>query len=311
MASEWPLRKRIKYKLLYRFVLGLLWLASHFPRKWVLGIYGLLGRLAYRLFPNERKIIAKNLNYALGEEAKAIDKQQFSKTLFRKLAKNVADIFISHSFRSSADLENIIEVEGFEHFEQAYQRGKGVIMLGPHLGAFEMVASYISSHGYKLNIVGRKLKNPTLDKLLVNHRTQFGAKSIYSQEGVLTLVRALKRGEVMAILIDQDVKWAKGIFVNFFGKPTYTPIGAAWLAQSTQAAVVPMAIHRLPNEQHKITVLPEVEIAKTGNTEVDLQTNTQRFSDVLEKLIRMDLTQWVWMHERWKTRPEDVEVMNT
>jgi len=305
-----PLRKKIKYAVLYRFILSLLWLAGALPRRWVLTIYEQLGALAYRFYPEVRQKIAKHLDFALGEEAQAIDKQQFSKILFRKLAKNVADIFISHSFRSSADLETIIDVEGMEHFEQAYQRGNGVIMLGPHLGAFEMVASYISSKGYKLNIVGRELKNPTLDKLLVNHRTQFGAKSIYSQEGVLTLVRALKRGEVMAILIDQDVKWAKGIFVKFFGKSTYTPIGAAWLAQSTQATVVPMAIHRLPNDRHKITILPEIEIAKTGNTESDLQTNTQRFSDTLEKLIRLDLTQWVWMHERWKTQPEDIMMNN-
>ncbi len=305
MTRRKRLRKKIKYAVLYRFILSLLWLAGKLPRRWVLGLYEQLGRLAYYLFPDERKRIAKHLDYALEDEAKTIDKRQFSKTLFRKLAKNVADIFISHSFRSSADLDKIVDVEGLEHFKQAYQRGNGVIMLGPHLGAFEMVASYISSNGYKLNIVGRKLKNPTLDKLLVDHRTQFGAKSIYSQEGVLALVRALKRGEVMAILIDQDVKWAKGIFVNFFGQPTYTPIGAAWLAQSTQAAVVPMAIHRLPNERHKITILPEIEITKTGNTESDLQTNTQRFSDVLEKLIRLDLTQWVWMHERWKTQPSE------
>lgn len=303
-------RKKLKYAILYRFILAILWLAAHLPRRWTLKFYEGLGLLAYQLYPKVRQQIQRNLTYALGDEIDTIDLDKFPKTLFRNLAKNVADIFISNSFNTLEDLQKIVRVEGLGHFEQAYQRGNGVIMLGPHLGAFEMVASYISSSGYKLNIVGRQLKNKTLDRLLVSHRTKHGAESIYSQEGVLKLVRALKKGEVMAILIDQDVRWAKGIFVNFFGKPTYTPIGAAWLAQSTQAAVVPMAIRRLPDDQHVITVLPELEIARTGNTEEDLQINTQRFSDILEKLIRQDLTQWVWMHERWKTQPEDIEAVS-
>lgn len=306
MAQPKPLRKKIKYTLLYRFIQAILWLAAHLPRPLVLSFYERLGKLAYRLYPEVRAQIKRNLSFALGLEVESVNQEEFTRTLFSNLSKNVADIFISHSPSAWKKLLNSVNVEGLEHFDQAYQRGEGVIMLGPHLGAFEMVGTYLSHRGYKVNLVGRKLKNDTLDALLVKHRSCYGARTIYSQESVLTLVRALKRGEAVAILIDQDVSWAKGVFVNFFGKPTYTPIGAAWLAQSTNTAVVPMAIHRLSNEEQQITFLPELKIDKTGNTEDDLKTNTQRFSDVLEKLIRQDLTQWVWMHNRWKTQPEEM-----
>jgi len=304
MNRRTRLRKKVKYAVLYRFILSILWLAGHLPRRWTLWFYESLGMLAYRLYPEVRQQIKDNLNHALGEEARGINQEEFTHKLFSNLSKNVADIFISHSPPAWEKLLKDIDVEGLEYFDQAYQRGEGAIMLGPHLGAFEMVGTYLSHQGYKVNLVGRKLKNDTLDSLLVKHRSRYGAKTIYSQESVLTLVRALKRGEAAAVLIDQDVSWAKGVFVNFFGKTTYTPIGAAWLAQSTNTAVVPMAIHRLPNDKHQITFLPELDITKTGNTENDLQTNTQLFSNVLEKLIRQDLTQWVWMHERWKTQPE-------
>jgi len=309
MTQGKRLQKKIKYAVLYRFIQTILWLAAHFPRPWILAFYEQLGKIAYRFFPDVKQQIQNNLKHALGTEASEINQEEFTRKLFSNLSKNVADIFISHSPPAWEKLLKNIKVEGLEYFDEAYQRGNGVIMLGPHLGAFEMVGTYLSHRGYQVNLVGRKLKNDTLDALLVKHRSRYGARTIYSQESVLTLVRALKKGEAAAVLIDQDVSWAKGVFVDFFGKPTYTPIGAAWLAQSTNTAVVPMAIHRLPNEEHQITFLPELDITKTGNTENDLQTNTQLFSKVLEKLIRQDLTQWVWMHERWKTQPEAADAV--
>ncbi|MEQ9441788.1 MAG: lysophospholipid acyltransferase family protein [Cyclobacteriaceae bacterium] len=306
MSWKKRVRKKIKYAFLYRFIQGLFWLAAHVPRRWTLAIYERLGMLAYYLFPEARQQIQQHIQYALGEDAQSIDLHDFSRQLFRKIAKNVADIFITRSFTTDGELDRFVTTEGFEHLEKAYQRGNGVIGLTCHMGAFELVGPNLSLRGYKTSIVGRKLKNPKLDQLLVDYRKNHGSKVIYSGEGVLKLVRALKKGEIIGLLIDQDIRWAKGIFVDFFGKPAYTPIGAAWLAQSTNAAVVPMAIRRLPNEQHVVTMLPEVEISKTGDTDQDLQVNTQRFSDALEQLIRLDLTQWVWMHERWKTKPEDV-----
>nr|WKN35491.1 lysophospholipid acyltransferase family protein [Tunicatimonas sp. TK19036] len=306
MTWKKRIRKKVKYKILYQFIQGLFWLAAHVPRRWTLAIYESLGRIAYYIFPQERKRIHSHLQYALGSQAQTIAPGQFSRALFRNLAKNVADIFITRSFTTSDELDQFVNTEGFEHLEKAYKRGKGVIGLTCHMGAFELVGPNLSLRGYKTSIVGRKLKNPKMDQLLVDYRKHHGSKVIYSGEGVLKLVRALKKGEIIGLLIDQDIRWAKGLFVDFFGKPAYTPIGAAWLAQSTEAAVVPMAIRRLPNEQHVVTMLPELDISKTGDTEHDLRINTQRFSDALEQLIRMDLTQWVWMHERWKTKPEDI-----
>lgn len=306
MTRKKRIRKKVKYSFLYQFIMGLFWLAAHVPRKWTLAIYEKLGRIAYYIFPQERKRIREHIQHALADEANSIDPDQFSKTLFRNIAKNVADIFITRSFTTAAELDRFVSTQGFEHLEKAYQRGNGVIGLTCHMGAFELVGPNLSLRGYKTSIVGRKLKNPKMDQLLVEYRKNHGSKVIYSGEGVLKLVRALKKGEIIGLLIDQDIRWAKGLFVDFFGKPAYTPIGAAWLAQSTEAAVVPMAIRRLPDDQQVVTMLPELEISKTGDTEHDLQINTQRFSDALEQLIRLDLTQWVWMHKRWKTKPEDV-----
>jgi KDO2-lipid IV(A) lauroyltransferase len=147
------------------------------------------------------------------------------------------------------------------------------------------------------------MHNPKMNKLLMDFRSGYGAKVVYSDEGLLKPLRILQRGEVFIILIDQDIPKGKGTFVDFFGKPAYTPIGAAWLALKSNAAVVPLAIHRLPNERHLVTILPEVEVSRSGNNEQDIQENTQRFTNALEHLIRQEPSQWVWMHKRWKTQP--------
>src|SRR5690606_22904477 len=160
--------------------------------------------------------------------------------------------------------------------------------------------------GYKTNVMGAALQNKKLDELLVSYRTAKGARYIQIGQETLTVVKALKRGEVVAMLIDQDKKKVKGTFVNFFGKPAYTPIGAALLPLKTGAAVVPTAIRRLPDDKHLITFTPALDLIITGNEEQDIKANTQLFTRHIEAFIREAPAEWVWMHERWKHRPEQV-----
>lgn len=300
-----PIRKKVKYKVLYQFIMLLFWLADHLPRQWTLGIYKQLGILAYHLFLSVRSLIAKHLNYAYDTKIKSSDLKKFTRKMFVNMAKNVADIFIARPFAKIEDLDSLVDYEGLHHLEKAYQKGEGVIALTCHMGAFELIGQALSFR-YPTNILGKKLHNPNLDQLVVNYRTSHGANAVHSGERMLKIIRMLKKGEVVAILIDQDIPKVKGVFVDFYGKPAYTPIGAAWLALNTNAVVVPMAISRQTDERHLLRILAPVEVRKTGDSEHDLKENTQRFTHALEQLIRQDPTQWVWMHKRWKTQPQDV-----
>jgi KDO2-lipid IV(A) lauroyltransferase len=200
-----------------------------------------------------------------------------------------------------------VKIEGKEHLDKALEAGKGVVGLTCHLGSFDTGASFVHQLGYKINIVGAPLKDPRLDKLVHGNRVLKGAKYIPRGGSSLPLIRALKSGEIVFLLIDQDISKIQGVFVNFFGMPAYTPVGAALMAMKTGAKVIPFIMHRNQDDTHTLTIAPEIPIVNTGKEQEDLIANTQTMTNVLEDFIRQYPEQWVWMHERWKTKPEDIE----
>jgi len=301
------IRRKIKYGFLKVFVRFLLLCCRVLPRKWVLSFFSSLGKLAHRLFRKEVDLIYKHLEYVHPQKYSKDEKNEFSKKVFTNIAKNAADIFISSKYKTPEELDKIIESRGFENFQKAYDKGKGVLILTCHMGSFEFTASNTALKGYKVNIIAKKLRNNSLNQILEKFRTSSGAKMIYSGESAIQIIKAIKRQESIFMLIDQDIKRSKGVFVKFMGKRAYTPLGATMVALRTGVPVVPMAIRRTEDDKHILTTLPELELIRTGDKEKDIEENTQLFNNTLEKLIDMDPTQWVWMHRRWKTKPEDIE----
>jgi KDO2-lipid IV(A) lauroyltransferase len=157
--------------------------------------------------------------------------------------------------------------------------------------------------GLKPNIIGTPLKDERLNDLLFNYRNAYGAVAVERGKETLRLLKALKSGGSAAILIDQDTK-VKSRFVPFFGTPAATPVGAAILAIKTGAAVVPtyVCLDESDWKQH-MHILPEIPTIITGDDEYDMVENTKVYTKFIEDTIRKYPTQWVWMHERWKTRP--------
>ncbi len=300
------IRKKVKYAVLYPFIKLLLWQARVFPRKWTLTLYKRLGLIAYHLFPDQRALVTTHYNYAFDTQMTRKEANAFNKKLFANIATNAADLFISTNYSKKEDYHRWIDYEGMHHLEEAYQEGNGVIVLTCHMGAFDLVGRILALK-YPTNIIVREHRNPKLNDLLLQNRTKLGAKIFYSGDSMLKVVRLLNKGEIVIILIDQDITRMKGVFVDFFGKKAYTPIGATWLAQNTKAKVIPMGIRQKPNYRHQVTVCAPLPVAKSGKKEQDQIVNTARFSKSLETLIEKDPAQWTWMHRRWKTKPEDLK----
>jgi Kdo2-lipid IVA lauroyltransferase/acyltransferase len=172
-----------------------------------------------------------------------------------------------------------------------------------HVGAFELQIANMTLRGLNPLIVGTPLKDPRLNELLFSSRSAHGGIAVERGKEGMKLVKGLLQGGTVALLIDQDTK-VKSRFVNFFGMPASTPAGVALLALKTKAAVVPSYIHynKADGKQH-MYLLPEFPLIDTGNEENDLVANTQLYTSFIEDAIRKHPTQWVWMHERWKTKP--------
>ncbi|HZY81674.1 MAG TPA: lysophospholipid acyltransferase family protein [Cyclobacteriaceae bacterium] len=301
--SEKPLGKRIKYSALYWLVRSLIFIANVFPRKWWLKFCGFLGKIAYNIVGDAREKTIVNLGFAYSGQKSAHEVLQMSKDVFKMLGRNGGEILRAIKVKTLDDLDKILVTHGYENFEAARDKGKGVIFLTCHLGAFDLQITNMSLRGLKPNIIGTPLKDERLNDLLFNYRNAYGAVAVERGKETLRLLKALKSGGSVAILIDQDTK-VKSRFVKFFGTPAATPVGAAILAMKTGAAVVPTYVYLDESDwkQH-MYILPEIPTINTGDEEKDMVGNTQAYTKFIEDTIRRYPTQWVWMHERWKTRP--------
>lgn len=219
------------------------------------------------------------------------------------LGKNAGDILRStRSVRSLADLEKFLVTKGLEHFHAANAKGKGVIFVTCHLGAFDLQVTSMAMRGLDPNIIGTPLKDKRLNDLLWEYRNAHGAIAIERGRETFRLIKVLKSGGSIALLIDQDTK-VQTTFVDFFGMPAATPVGATVLALKTGAAVVPSYIHLGEDGLQHMYLLPEIPMRRTDDEESDVKFNTQVLTNFIEEQIRKHPDQWVWMHERWKTKP--------
>ncbi|MEI9920787.1 MAG: lysophospholipid acyltransferase family protein [Bacteroidota bacterium] len=301
--ADRPLGKRIKYGALYWLVRSLIFTANVFPRKMWLKFCGFLGRIAYIVVGDARKKTITHLRFAYGKEKSEREIIRMSKDVFWMLGRNGGEVLRAIKIKTLADLDKILVTHGFENFEQVRDKGKGVIFLTCHVGAFDLQITNMALRGLKPNIIGTPLKDERLNELLFDYRNAYGAVAVERGKETLRLIKALKTAGSTAILIDQDTR-VKSRFVNFFGAPAATPVGAAILAMKTGAAVVPTYVYLDESDwmQH-MYILPEIPTIVTGDDEKDMVANTQAYTNFIEDVVRKYPTQWVWMHERWKTKP--------
>jgi len=301
MTQKRSLKKRIKYFLLFLFVKWLLYTANLLPRKMLLKTCGMLGGLSYYILGDARKKTFRNLVMVFGNEKSDKEILLMAKQVFVMIGKNAADILLSVSFQDIDAFKKIVHVSGEEHLEKAIESNKGVIVLTAHVGAFDLVGTYLALMDYRPQIIGKAQKDERLNRLLTKNRSKRGAQVIERGKDTLKVIRNLKLGGLVIMLIDQDTK-VKSVFVDFMGRMASTPIGTALFAIRTGAKVIPVGIYLDDNFQQQLKIYPEVPTVITGNEEEDIITNTLAFSKASEKLINHDPIQWVWMHERWKTQ---------
>jgi KDO2-lipid IV(A) lauroyltransferase len=296
-------RKKLKYALLIGLVRFLIWSTSWMPRFILHGIFLFLANLAFHVVKKERKKAIRNIQVGYPELTEA-EATAFTKRVFLNFGKNAADWGKALHFKSKEQFRKFIRIDGEEHMLNALEKGKGVIALGSHLGAYELYGLYCGLH-YPITIgVGAPLKNPTFDQMVKDFRSRRGIDYNHRGSNTLKIVKALKSGKVVIMLIDQDTTKVKNVCVDFFGTKAATPIGATVMAMKTGASVVPMGMS-LQGRQQVLTIRPAIEMEVTGDEEADIVHNTQRLTNEVESLIREHPDQWVWFHDRWKTRPEN------
>ncbi len=200
-------------------------------------------------------------------------------------------------------LHSWADAEGLEHLERAFAQGKGVLSVVAHFGNWELMTVAVPLLARPMQIVYRPLDNPVMDNLLGWSRTKHGNTLIPKGGSGKRIIRLLRENHVIGILSDQNVDTREGVFVDFFGRPACTSVGTAVLALQSGAPVLPAFMPRMPDGRYRLIILPAVEITRTDDYESDLAVNTQRFTKVVEDMVRKYPDQWFWIHQRWKTKP--------
>ncbi len=305
MALTWKkIRRGIKYPILVFFIKIFILFIRLFPRKWVLRFTKRVGGLASLLIKSEREKTINNLKYIYSDKSDE-EIKRMAREVFQHQAMNFGDYVRTLHYKTPQQFSKIVDIEGEEHLKNAYEKGKGVLCLMSHTGSWEFSAILPSVYGYETSALSRPLPNPRIDKLIVEARQSRGMKNISRGDAYAKLLVALSEGDCLIIMIDQDTA-VPGVFIPFLGKTAYTPTGAARLALDSGSEVVPIFIKRQKNNKHLLKILPALPTINTGDVDKDVLENTVIYSDTIADFIKENPTQWVWMHERWKTTPDNI-----
>lgn len=253
--------------------------------------------------PKMRKTAELNLRLAFPEWT-----EQQRRGVLKKMTRSLgwmAVEFARFPKYTRENIESVVVLDGHENFLAGQKRGKGVVYLTGHIGAWELSSYAHALYGFPLHYMARPLDNKPLDEMVNRYRGLSGNKPIFKNESARMMLRVLKDAGTVGILADQNTMPEEGVFVDFFGTPACTSTGIARVALHTDAAVVPgYAVWDESLRKYRLRFEPVVELARTGDTEKDVADNTQRFANVIEEIIRKYPEQWVWVHARWKNRPK-------
>jgi KDO2-lipid IV(A) lauroyltransferase len=273
-----------------------------FPRRAARALGALIGSIAYHALGRLRRTGLRNLGLAF-PEMPASERELILRLEYRNLGWLLAE-FCQMSTYTLPFASTFIRYEGLEHYLAARARGKGVLVLTGHLGAWELSSFYHSLAGYPMGMVIRRLDNPIVDALVNRIRCRHGNRVLHKDDFARGLIAAMRSGDTVGILMDTNMTPPQGVFVPFFGIPACTASGLARVALKTGAAVLPgFLLWEDSEQQYVLRFYPELALASTGDPEADTLDNTARLTAVLEDAIRQYPSQWLWMHRRWKTRP--------
>jgi Kdo2-lipid IVA lauroyltransferase/acyltransferase len=271
------------------------------PRSVRKGLFLAIFSLFYYLGTKNRLITLNNLQRSFPEKStKEILK--ITKGVYRHFAIVAAEFF-DMPYITRENIHQWVEVEGLENYQSAIAKGKGLLSIASHFGNWELMIRACPIYLKPMHIVYRPLDNPVMENMTLYVHTMHGNEMIHKKGAVKRIIELLKENHLIGILSDQNVSNREGIFVDFFGRPACTGVGLAVMAIRSGAPVIPAFMARQKSGKYKFVIKPSFETICTDDYEADLVVNTQRFTEIIEEVIREYPEQYFWFHQRWKTKP--------
>ena len=251
--------------------------------------------------PRRRRIALSNLGRAYPELPEAERRR-----LARRAAQHLGMTLVELPRLLTAPLDETlgrIRLDGIEHLHAAMQAHGRALVLTAHLGNWEILCAAHRLTEYGLSVVVRPLDARWLDAVAVKLRRRTGVDVIDKRGALRPVLEALRRGRMVGILMDQNAARREGVFVEFFGHPASTSRSLALLAVRTGTPVVPIFARRAAGTGHTVVIRPALPAPSSNDPEAAVVELTARCTAEIERAIRQAPEQWLWSHDRWRTRP--------
>lgn len=260
-----------------------------------------LGDLGYALTPGRRAIALTNLARAF-PDATLRDRRRICRRSYQHLGLMVMELADLLS-RPLGETLARLRIDGLDHVRSAMTEHGRALLLTAHLGNWELLPVACRLTAYPLSVVQRPLDAPWLDRLTTSLRQRSDVELIDKRAALRPVLRALAAGGMVGILLDQNAARREGVFVPFFGHPASTSKSVAVLALRTGTPVVPAFIRREEGGLHRVLVGPPLPLPSTEDLQAAITALTARCTEAIEAAVRETPEQWLWMHDRWRTRP--------
>jgi Kdo2-lipid IVA lauroyltransferase/acyltransferase len=289
----------------YVLALGLLSLFRFLPFPLAFRVGEAIGWLLYQCDRLHRRIGLTNLALAFPHKSEAERRQ-----ILRESLLNLGRLVAEFCHLQTLTKDNIGERVRFVDFAQWQElltgvQNTGALILTGHFGNWELFAYAHACYGFPVHIIHRRLRNRFIDDLIVQERERCGNHVIRKTTAGIEVFRAIRQKALVVAAVDQNASGRMGMFVPFFSRLASTSTGLAGLALASNVPVVPAFLIREKGTwRHRIVVLPPVEPVRTGDQEADLRATTAKFTEVFQQMVEQYPDHWLWIHKRWKRRPE-------
>jgi len=257
-----------------------------------------LGGISRLLLPRRVATARKNLARAFPEMPSSELDANIRK-IFRHLGVSGVEMLRLDLFRTNEDLNRYFRFEGLEHLETAYAMKKGVFLLTGHIGFWEVGTFFMPMLGYPVDFVAKKMKNPYVDRYFLKMREAAGGHCLDSKRGARRIVKSLAEKRGVAVLLDQHIQRKEAVVVDFFGQPACTTPIITQIAMKQGVPVVPVFVYRNNDNTYNVIIEPPILFEKNQSEDAIIR-NTQLLSDCIENAVLRDITQWFWVHRRWR-----------
>ena len=297
-ARRGNLTDRIEYVAL-RAVMGA---AGLLPRS-LMGRAGeLTGDFVYRILRVRRRVVLENLGATLGQTLDRAGVERIARDVYRHLGRTLFEYGRFGDLRGDR-LPAWLEVHGFEHLEEAYGRGRGVVVVTGHFGNWELLGAIIAQHGLPVHFLAKEQRNPYVDRYMDRARGRhLGVGVLNPGPELRRIFRCLRQGELIGMLFDQDAG-SDGIFLDVLGRVASVQPGAAVFSYRTGAPILPCGVFRLPGGRHRASFEPAFDPDPSAPHDEEIRRLTELCEASLERCICLKPEQYYWVHRRWKTRP--------